>query len=367
MTVSVLQRLVATVLGSMVFFSACGADAQSGPAAARQVDVGVYVSAPFVEQKAEHAYSGMAIDLWQAVAREKGLTSRYIRYPTFRDLVQATASGAVDIAVTNLTISRQRAESVAFTQPWYDAGFRIMVPAQGGGDGFWGIVSGLKDAGHLQAYGWLLLIIIIATIGFTIFDRKFDPGFPRRWRDGIAESFYHVMSIATSGRTVRKNLLGWMGRYWQAAWLVFGVAVIAYITSSVTSIMTAASLTQNISSLSDLPGKTVAVFTGSTSEDYVHDLGIDLRTYQDIEAAVAALQAGEVDAVVGDAPVLEHYTHTNPGRNLTVVGNIFHPDKYGFAFPHESDLTLPVTLEILHLQEDGTLEKIRQDYFGHRR
>lgn len=325
--------------------------------------VGIYVSPPFVEAQADGSYSGMAIKLWETVAGRMGLTFHYADYPTFGALVRATASGEVDAAVTNLTITRDRAEIIAFTQPWYDAGLRIMVPDSGGG-GFRGVLNGLQDAGHLHAYAWLLSIIILATIGLTLFDRRFDPDHPRRWREGIAESFYHVMSVVTSGRIARKNLFGWVGRIWQAIWLAIGVAVIAYITSSVTSVMTAVSLTRGVSALSDLPGKTVGVFTGSVAEQYMQELGIATRSFPNIDASAAALRDGRLVAVVGDAPILEHYAHTHSEEGLNVVGNLFHPDKYGFAFPHESSLTLPVTLEILDLQEDGTLERLRLEYFG---
>src|SRR5690606_11822828 len=158
-------------------------------------------------------------------------------------------------------------------------------------------------------------------------------------------SFHHVMSIATSGKTARKNLFGWIGRIWQALWLVVGVAVIAYVTSSVTSVMTTVSLTRGINSLSDMSDKTAAVFTGSVAEDYVRELGLPARADGNIALSVAALDAGEVDAIVGDAPILEHYALNNPQDQLAVVGTIFHPDKYGFAFPLGSELTRAVTLE----------------------
>ncbi|MGH7573529.1 MAG: transporter substrate-binding domain-containing protein [Longimicrobiales bacterium] len=101
--------------------------------APRELDVGVYVSPPFVEETGADTYSGMAIDLWEAVAQRMGFTFRYVRYPTLRDLVRATANGEVDAAVTNLTITHDRARTIAFTQPWYDAGLRIMVPADSDG------------------------------------------------------------------------------------------------------------------------------------------------------------------------------------------------------------------------------------------
>lgn len=349
----------------MMGFSAQGTHAQNDAVEAPgNLDVGLYVSPPFVEETGGDPYSGMAIDLWESIAQRMGSTFQYVRYPTVRDLVQATAAGEIDVAVTNLTITRDRAQTLAFTQPWYDAGLRIMVPDEGSG-GFWGVLAGLKDAGHLRAYAWLLSIIIAATVGITVFDRRFDAEFPKRWREGVAESLYNVMSIVTSGKSSRKNLFGWIGRIGQAAWLVVGVGIIAYITSSVTSVMTTVSLTQDINSLSDLTGKTVAVRTGSVSEDYVRERGIASRSYPGIDDAVAALQARRVDAIVADAPILEHYAHKHAERGMTVVGGIFHPDKYGFGFPHGSDLARRVTLEILDLQEDGTLQGMKLKYFGH--
>lgn len=349
----------------LVAFGAQGAGAQDDAVEAPgELDVGVYVSPPFVEESAEDTYSGMAIELWESIAKRSGLAFRYVSYPTLRDLVQATADGEIDAAVTNLTITRDRARTIAFTQPWYDAGLRIMVPDEGGGGGVRGVIAGLKDAGHLRAYALLLLVIIVATIGITVFDRRFDPEFPNRWREGAAESFYNVMSIVTAGQSSRKNVFGWVGRIGQAVWLVIGVGIVAYITSSVTSVMTTISLTHGIDSLADLPGKTVAVFTGSVSEDYMRELGIASRSYPGIDEAVAALQARRVDAIVEDAPILEHYAHTHAERGMTVVGGIFHPDKYGFAFPQESELARRVTLEILDLQEDGALADMRRKYFG---
>jgi polar amino acid transport system substrate-binding protein len=330
---------------------------------ARAVNVGVYVSPPFAVAE-NNSYDGMAIDLWEVVAGNLDLATHYVAYPTFRELVDATRNGEIDAAVTNLTITHDRAETISFTQPWYDAGLRILV-ADEGSAGFWSVVSGLNDAGHLRAYGWLLAVIIAATFGFTLFDRKFDPDFPRRWREGIAESFHHVISIAAAGKAgARKNLFGWVGRLWQAIWVIVGVGVIAYITSSVTSVMTAVSIERGIHSLADLPGKTVGVFTGSVAEDFVTELGIASRSYPDIDTAAGAMKAGNIDAIVGDAPILEHFAHNKPQENVTVVGNIFHPDKYGFAFPHDSELTQPVTLQILQLIEDGTVEELRNRYFG---
>ncbi|WP_258570785.1 transporter substrate-binding domain-containing protein [Flavimaribacter sediminis] len=350
------------VLGLQLFQPAI-ASAQTPQGVSQPVTVGVWINPPFVMKK-DDAYTGMAIRLWEMLAEELNLEYEYKEYPTVRSLVDATAEGDSDIAVTNLTITRNRAQRVDFTQPWYDAGLRVMID----GDrrsGFRDIIAGLADAGFLRAYAWLVGIIIFATILLTIFDRRFNPDFPKRWRDGVAESFYTVMSVATSGRPPsRKNLFGWLGRMWQGVWLICGIAVIAYVTSTVTSVMTTLSLTNQISGLADLPGKTVGVFEGSVAEEFIDATGIDYVSYNGIDSAAEALLADDIAAIVGDAPTLEYYTELNAEEPYQVVGKIFNPDKYGFALPQNSPLTKSLTLSLLTLKEKGAVEDLRSDYFS---
>lgn len=333
------------------------------PETGETLRAGVYVSPPFVMRDGD-AFSGMAVELWDMLAAGPGLKTQFVEYDTFRDLVSATERGEIDVAVTNLTITRDRAERVDFTHPWFDAGLRIMA-SEDQSAGFWQVLGGLQASGHLKAYGWIAAIILLATVVLTLFDRRFDKSFPQSWREGIAESFYTVMSVATSGKPPsRKNLFGWAGRIWQGLWLVCGVAVLAYVTSSVTSVMTTLSLTSQINSVADLPGHPVGVFTGSVAEQYARTSGLDARSYAHIEDAVQALRDGRIRAVVGDAPVLEYYVHTNPGVPLRVVGPIFEPDKYGFGLPPNSQLTRPLSIELIGAHESGAIAEIRKRYFG---
>lgn len=337
--------------------------AQGETASSRPLTVGIYVSPPFVMKDGEH-YSGMAIELWQTAAKPLNLGYSYREYPTFEALVEAIARGEADVAVSNLTITKDRARRIAFSQPWYDAGLRIMV-VESEDAGFWQVINGLKRAGHLWNMTWLVLIVLIATIVLALFYRHFDKHFPRSWHEGLAESFYEVMSVTTSGKVTRANVLGWSGRIFGGIWMICGVAVVAYLTSAVTSVMTALVLTHQINSLADLPGRSVGVLDGSVSESYSNELRLATTAYPDINRAVAALTSGQDSAIVGDAPVLEYYVHTNPTLRLSVVGPIFHPDKYGFGFSHENNLRQDITLQILALQETGELDTLRRKYFGH--
>lgn len=368
MDIRFLHTALAALVATLCAFAApLPVDAQEAePRASAPVTVGVYVHPPFVIRDGER-YGGMAIELWEWLAARLDLESTYVEYGNVGALVDATASDRIDVAVTNMTVTKARAERIDFTHPWFDAGQRIMVNEDQGA-GFSDVVTGLSESGHLRAYGWIAMVILVATFLMTLFDRHFDSNFPRRWRDGIAESFYTVMSVATSGKPPsRRNLFGWIGRIWQGVWLVCGIAVLAYVTSSVTSVMTTLSLSNQINSASDLSGHTVGVQPGSVSEEAAREMGLPSIPYEQLEKAVEALRAGHVDAIIDDAPVLEYYAHTHPGDAVNVVGPIFSPDKYAFGLRLHSPLTRLLTVELIGAHESGVIEDIRTRYFGDER
>lgn len=362
--ISAYAARVAGVVAVVGVLAAAAARAQEDTAPAGQpLTVGIYVSPPFV-MKQDGRLTGMAIDLWAALAAKLGLQFEYKEIATVRELVQATADGSIDVAVTNLTITEERAERFDFTHPWFDAGLRLMVNADHR-TGFRDVFDGLREAGFLRTYGVLAIIVFAATILLTLFDRRFDPNFPRRWREGLAENFYHAMSVATSGRAPgRKAPFGWIGRIFSALWLVSGIAVVAYVTSTVTSVMTTISLAHQVSSLADLHGRTVGVFSGSVAEQFAHESHIAYRSFENIDQAVLALLDGRVDAIIGDDPVLEYYAHVHTEVPVAVVGAIFEPDKYGFGLPRGSVLTRPLTVAIIAAHEDESLPALRSHYFG---
>lgn len=323
--------------------------------------VGVYVSPPFVVKTDKEEFSGMAIDLWEVAAGNLGWQYQYHEVATYDGLVEGLEKGELDVVVTNITITQERARRMDFTHPWYDAGMRLMVPKVAGRGR---LLDGLREGGHLRVYVALAVAVLLATWLLTVVDRKYDREFTRQWREGLAESFNHVVSIIVSGKTSHKNIFGPLGRVISAIWLLCGVALVAYITSSVTSVMTAESIKGQINGVSDLKGRVVGVAAGSTGEKFAIDAGLASLRHKGVGDAARALQDDDVAAVVGDAPVLEYYAHTHPESGLEVVGVLFNPDKYGFGLRHGSALQKPLTIQLLGLQENGQLEALRTHYFG---
>ena len=338
----------------ILFFSISNSTCQTVIENKNSISVGLYQSPPFVITDGAKP-SGLAIELWEEMAKRQNLDYKYREYSSFGDLVDAVENGEIRIALSNITISKKRAQRVDFTQPWYDAGLRIMISESNGATTS-EIFQGLWDAGHIKAYLWLIGVIISFTIGLTVFDRKFDKDFPKRWREGLADSFYTVMSVATSGSLKRKNLFGWRGKVFSAFWLVIGIIILAYLTSSITSVMTTLSLSNEINSLDDLKDKQVGVIYESASEDFVVENGYTYKNYKSLENAVEGLTKNEISAIIGDAPVLEYYAFKSSNKEVKVVGKLFEPDKYGFAVKANDSIEKQLTIEILHAKENDIIE-----------
>ncbi|HWJ75615.1 MAG TPA: transporter substrate-binding domain-containing protein [Kaistia sp.] len=329
----------------------------------RPIRVGVHLSAPFV-MKRGNKYTGMAIDLWESLAGQLQRTYAYQEFPTVGALIKAAHDDQIDIAVSNITVNESRARRIDFTQPWFDAGLRIMINERSHASVV-DVIGELRDAGFLTAYARIGLVLLIATVLMTFFDRHFDAAFPKRWRDGFGESFYTVMQIATTGKpAARKNLFGWIGRVWQGIWLMAGVAVIAYVTSSVTTVMATLSAANQIRNIGDLEGHTIGVIKDTVSDDFVREQGLRNIAFLTFDEAIAALQSGDVDAIIEDGPVLQYYMYTHPRADVRLVGPRFEPSKYAFGTPQNSVLRRPVTIELLSSEEHDEIDKLRVKYFG---
>src|SRR5690606_33109022 len=101
--------------------------------------VGVYVHPPFVMED-NGSFHGMAIDLWEWLAEQLDLEPQDVELANVDDLVDATTSGEIDVAVTNMTVTRDRVERIDFPHPWFDAGQRIMISEDSSG-GFGDVIA----------------------------------------------------------------------------------------------------------------------------------------------------------------------------------------------------------------------------------
>jgi ABC-type amino acid transport substrate-binding protein len=329
----------------------------------RVVKVGLCATDPFVIDLGSGNYSGLACNVWEMVAARLGVKSEYVLYHSLGQFFEDVHIGKSDIVVGNLAVNHDRTKNLKFSFPWYDDGLRILVKNRGQSLSAWSI---LQQRGQIAVYIWIALLVVTLTIGQALLRRRKDADFPIGWLEGVSLSFYEVVRSAKSG-TIQKNFLGWAGYIILTVWMLFGFGLLAYVTSTLTSAMTTAGMQRSgdINSLNDLPGKRVVVIAHSIGERYMRETGARLLLLETMEEAMDALMKDDADALVMDAAELEYWVHSRPKVDVEVVGNIFNPFKYAFAankkHAHLMDL---VSEEVIRLLGDGTVESLKDKYFG---
>jgi glutamine transport system substrate-binding protein len=96
----------------------------------RAEDLVVATDTAFVpfEFKEGDKYVGFDIDMWDAIAKEIGVT--YTLQPMdFNGIIPALQTKQVDVALAGITIKDERKKVIDFSDGYYDSGFLLMVPA----------------------------------------------------------------------------------------------------------------------------------------------------------------------------------------------------------------------------------------------
>lgn len=337
------------------------------PTAPRIVRVGVYEVPPFAEPDAALKWKGFAVVLFEASAIQLQMIPEFRQYANIDDLMSAVEKGEVEAGIGNIMVTSKRLTQVDFSQPILDGGLRVMVPSDRTHTlrRLW---NGLVDDGHVQVLFWALVGMLVLSVVVMAVLRRLDQEFSKHWHEGFAEAMYHVVSVMMTGKTSYKGKIGpgWLGRVIATVWLVFGVASVAYVTSSITSVMTADTISDAVHGPKDLPGRTVGVITGSVGARYCAEHGIDVVTYDTLDEAARALADRVTDAVVSDAQSLEFYDVSHPQVNVAVVGEMFERRHYAFPINRAAeDLRRRIDVVLVGLREDGMLEQLRRRSFGH--
>jgi len=124
-----------------------------------------------------------------------------------------------------------------------------------------------------------------------------------------------------------------------------------------------------VGSVDELGDATVGVQLGTTGEIKANQfeeqgrISGEVRTFDTIEDAFAALNNGQIDAIINDLPVSQDEVNGSDG-SLEISQVIPTGEQYGIAFPKDSDLVGPVNKALAEIKEDGTYEEIYKKWIG---
>lgn len=122
----------------------------------------------------------------------------------------------------------------------------------------------------------------------------------------------------------------------------------------------------DVASLDDLAGATIGVQSGTTGETYANENtpdGAEVKAFDGADSLFAALEAGDVDAILQDFPVNAY--RATQDDSVEVVEEYPTDEQYGFAVKKGNTELLDALNEGLGvIQENGEYDSIFETYFG---
>ena len=319
---------------------------------------------PFVfEEKGQ--LTGFSVELWNEIAKQINVKTDFVVKPTVKELLASINTQEARLGIAAISITAERELQWDFSQPMFDAGLQILVSAQTSESGILAnMIAGVFSPTFWQLIGAILLAILIPAHIVWFFERRPVGGLltNKSYFPGIFEAaWWSLASLAAQADQMPRSAAA---RVAAVFWMFTSVVFLAYFTASVTSSLTLQQLRGDIKGPEDLPGKKVASVKGSTSVEYLRQHNTEVIEFAKVEEAYEALQHGDANAVVYDAPVLLYYaSHEGKGKVQT-VGAIFRKENYGIAFPDKSPLRKRVNEVLLKLKENGTYDQLYSKWFG---
>lgn len=317
---------------------------------------------PFAYRDAQGEWQGIAIELWQRVAEELGVQSRYTAV-SLDEMLRGIGSGDYDAAVGALSVTPERETVFDFTHPFYRTGLGIAVPIDDSG-GWWALLRGLVSPRFLGVVAALLGLLAIVGALAWLLERRRNAQFPREPLRGIGAGLWWSSVTMTTVGYGDKAPITFGGRILGLVWMFASVILISTITASLTTSLTLDALSDKVSTEDDLAHVRTGSVANSTSARRLQRKGVAFRAFDDLGAAMQALADGELDAVVYDRPLLRYRVRTEFPERLQVLGITFEPQDYAIGLPSGSALREPINRHLLTHNRGAEWEALVTRHLG---
>jgi ABC-type amino acid transport substrate-binding protein len=334
----------------------------SGDGGTGLLTVAVKLAPPFVIET-EAGYDGLAITLWEDIAAKAGWRYRYQRME-LAELLTAVSEGRADIGLGAITVTTEREARLDFSHPLTSSGTGIAVLGEDTA-GWASAIRALVSPGFVKVVLALAALLLMVGLLLWLAERRRNPDqFGGSAGDGIGSGFWFAAVTMTTVGYGDKAPLTLAGRALSLLWMFAGLIIVSSFTAAITSALTVQHLNSRIQSVEDLNGRRIATVRDSTSARWLLDNGYHADSMADAAQALEALKQGRTDAVIYDAPLLNHLINEDESKRMRLLPIRIERQDYALAVPDDSPLLEPLNAGLLeHIAAPGW-EQLRRRYLG---
>lgn len=316
---------------------------------------------PFSMPEGEAGHSGFSIELFSLIAAEMGREVEYVRHDTFVEMLAAVEAGEVDAAVSNISITSEREARMDFSQPIFRSGLRIMLPFEEGQPSLLSLLL-TRQIGLLVLSA--LGLLFVAGLAMWAVERKRQPYFDRPMPEALFPSFWWALNLVVNGGFEERMPQSRLGRVFGVILIVASLFIVSIFVAQITAATTVQALSGAVDELSDLEGRQVGTIESATAADFLTERGLAFRGYDGFDGLIADFEAGALDAVVFDSPILAYYTQNDGYGVGKLLDRLYQPENYGIALPNGSPILDEINQSLLRLRENGAFDDLSRVWFG---
>jgi ABC-type amino acid transport substrate-binding protein len=283
--------------------------------------VGTHDLPPLMIKQQDGTWTGISIELLKIIGAELGKELEFRDLPV--DELVAGTNKEVDVSVS-FNVNAKNDLKFDLTHAFYSTGLAIAVaePKNTVWAQFARVFSG--RALWLVA-GGLLLLTVVGLLMYWLEKRPIPAATPEKaaLSKALFWAFEPVIGYKSSQHATRA------GRILGTIWGLFGVVFISGLTANLASQFTVQKLATAIRGPDDLPRARLAVIYKSAGVRYADRRGLRRTVFDDVDAALAALERGEVDCVVEDLPILAYGAGHGHPKTRVLPGTF---ENHGYAF-----------------------------------
>jgi len=324
--------------------------------------VGVMNDPPYTYKFGNGQWVGLNVDIWAHVAHT--LNWQYeIKEYTLNDLLAAIRQGKVDVSISKLRLTPERAVLFDFSIPLGFTHIDLVTLPEKASNPWWMALRIFISWRVLKIFVSIALILIMVGFMVWLIERKSNPDhFGGGIIRGIAAGIYWVGSTLASGVCIGINLKSLPGRILGLFWMFICVMALSAFIATLAASLTTRNIMKSVVDESTLKNMHLGAITSGAAEQILKSIGVKYSLYPTPKDALEAVITKKVEGFVYDELTLNYYAEKEYKGKVVIQGTHLGGNQYAFLFPTGSQLRQPVNFAILSVMNGPDWKVILNRY-----
>jgi hypothetical protein len=320
--------------------------------------IGITETPPFITKNGD-SYTGVSVASWQMVNDKLNRDFNYKTYPSLKALMKGVQSNEVDFSINPITVTDGRMKNIDFSQPYFISHKAI---AQKNHSQVWSLIKNLISWKFFTAI--LALVAILFLFGFLVwlFERRKNKE-EFGGKHGLAQGFWWSAVTMTTVGYGDKSPQTTGGRVVGLIWMFMAIIILSSLTAGIASALTVQSISNEISSVSDLKKFDVITVSNSSSQEFLDLYSINYNAIEGVDKALDKLNQGDNAVLIYDQPILKNRIEKlDLGDDITILPNKLKKDYYSYSFPKGSPLAEKINPLLIETLKSMKWNNLLKDY-----